>query len=72
MHSPANCPAVVPERESSFFHNLCPEPSEKICSFQETRTSLEMHFSTLFFHNRGQVKNNNKLAFQTFSGTLPA
>lgn len=44
MHSPANCPAVVPERESSFFHNLCPEPSEKICSFQETRTSLEMHF----------------------------
>lgn len=55
---------------SVFRHYL--KPSGKICSFQERGQAWKCIFFTLFFHNRGQVKNNNKLAFQTFSGTLPA
>lgn len=72
MHSPANCPAAVPEHESGFFRNPLPgSPPEKFAPSRNADKPGNAFFHPLF-HKRGQVKNNNKLAFQTFSGTLSA
>ena len=47
-------------------------PPEKFAPSRKRGRAWKCIFFTLFFHKRGQVKNNNKLAFQTFFGTLPA
>ncbi len=75
MLSPAQVPClpVVPESESGFFRRPLPGVLRKnlLLPGKRGRAGKRIFF-ILFFHNRGQVKNNNKLAFQTFSGTLPA
>ncbi|AYR35837.1 hypothetical protein DFS30_10840 [Akkermansia muciniphila] len=66
-------PAAIAESESDFFQRPLPgaSPAKFTSSGKRGRAGKRIFF-LFFFHNRGQVKNNNKLAFQTFSGTLPA